>query len=86
VRSFAPIGACSDGSRTLQTGPGPAERVRTIEITPTFLDVFGVRPSLRCAFCDADAVKGAPAVIILSYAAWRRRSAAIRPRSDEPSW
>ena len=73
LRSFAAIGACSDGSRTLQTGAGPPERVRAIEITPTFLNVFGVRPSLGRAFSDADAVRGAPAVIILSHAAWRGR-------------
>jgi len=73
LQSFAAIAACSDGSRTLQTGAGPAERVRAIEITPTFLDVFGVRPSMGRAFSAADAVRGAPAVIMLSHAAWRGR-------------
>ena len=70
--TFSTIAGYSGTSRTL-TGLGPAERIPAIEITPAFLDVVGVRPSLGRAFTDADAVSGAEWVVMLSDSAWRRR-------------
>ena len=72
LRSFAAVGAMSDGSRTL-SGVGPAERLRAIEITPSLFTVLGVVPALGRTFSDADGVRGAPSAVILSHTAWRRR-------------
>ncbi|HTM24593.1 MAG TPA: ADOP family duplicated permease [Vicinamibacterales bacterium] len=72
LRSFAAVGAFSDGSRTL-SGLGPSERLRAIEITPSLFAVLGVVPALGRTFSDADGVGGAPGVVILSHTAWRRR-------------
>ena len=40
---------------------------------PNFFDVFGVRPAVGRSFVADDGRVGAPPVIVLSYAAWRRR-------------
>jgi putative ABC transport system permease protein len=70
--TYALVAGYSGGSRTL-TGVGPAERLPALEITAGFFDVLGVAPALGRFFGPADAVRGAPAVVVLSDGAWRRR-------------
>ena len=49
-----------------------AEQVEAARVTPSFFDVLGMRPAIGRAFTDADAAVGAPPVVILSDALWRR--------------
>jgi predicted permease len=51
---------------------GDAEQVEAARVTPSFFDVIGTRPAIGRAFSDADAAVGAPPVVILSDALWRR--------------
>jgi predicted permease len=75
LRTFSAVAGSSGGSRTL-TGLGAPDRLPAIEVTPRFFDVLGVAPALGRGFVDADAVRGAAPVVILSDRAWRRRFAA----------
>jgi len=77
LRSFAALAAYDGGSRTM-TGLGPAERLSGTYVTPRFFSVLGVQPSLGRDFTDADALRGAPSVVVLSDAIWRRRFDADR--------
>ncbi len=72
LQTFSTVAGYSGASRTL-TGIGQPERLPALEITPTFLDVLGVRPALGRGFTDADTVNGAAWVVMLSDASWRRR-------------
>ena len=51
---------------------GPIE-LGAVEASPNYFDVFGVRPVVGRLFRPEDGGAGAPPVIVLSYAAWRRR-------------
>lgn len=44
-----------------------------VNASPDFFDVLGVRPVVGRTFVAEDGRAGAPPVIVLSYAAWRRR-------------
>ena len=44
-----------------------------VNAAPDFFDVLGVRPAVGRTFVAEDGKAGAPPVIVLSYAAWRRR-------------
>jgi predicted permease len=70
--AFAQMAGYTGASRTL-TGMGNAERVNAIEVTPGFFSVLGVAPVVGRGFTDADAVRGAHPVAVLSDRAWRRR-------------
>ena len=70
--SLVAVGGHDGGSRTL-TGPGPADRVATAEVTDGFFTMLGVRLALGRDFEPGDAVDGAAAVAILGDGAWRRR-------------
>jgi len=72
LHAFSAIAGYSGGSRTL-TGVGAAERLPAIEVTPAFFDVLGVAPAIGRSFAASDAISGAPAVVVLSDAAWTRR-------------
>jgi predicted permease len=75
-RAFDGVAAHSGGSRTL-TIPGSApERIPMAEVSEGFLEVLGVTPALGRTFTRADTQRGAPPVVILSYATWVRRFAA----------
>ena len=47
--------------------------LRFVGASPNFFDVFGMRPAMGRLFRPADGDVGAPPVIVLSYAGWRRR-------------
>jgi putative ABC transport system permease protein len=72
VGSRAEIEA-SDGTNLTLTGLGAAERVNAVNVTPGYLSLLGVAPSLGRSF-RADDV-GQPLVII-SHAFWRGKLAA----------
>ena len=72
LRSFSALAAFNGGSRTL-TGFGAAERLPATYVTARFFTVLGVTPALGRDFNDADSVRGAPSVVILTDRAWRRR-------------
>lgn len=74
LQTFSEVAGYSGASRTL-TGVGRAERLPAIEVTSRFFDVLGVTPAFGRSFTDADMLRGAPAVVILTDAAWRRRLA-----------
>jgi predicted permease len=58
------------------TGDWEPERVRARGLTPEMFDVLGVRPTIGRPFQKEDAVVGAPRVVILSDALWRRKFSA----------
>ena len=72
LRSFSALAGFNGGSRTL-TGVGAAERLPATYVTSRFFTVLGVTPALGRDFTDADGVRGAASVVILSDTAWRRR-------------
>ncbi|MEO6235365.1 MAG: ABC transporter permease [Vicinamibacterales bacterium] len=74
LHAFSAIAGYSGASRTL-TGHGAAERLPAIEVTPRFFEVLGITPALGRDFTPADALRGAPPVVVLSDGAWRRRLA-----------
>jgi predicted permease len=49
-----------------------ARLVRGMQITPGMPAILGISPLLGRAFTPDDAAPGAPAVVLLSYEAWRR--------------
>jgi predicted permease len=54
----------------LLTGAEP-QRVDTGVVSWNFFDLFGVKPLLGRAFVPADEIRGAPAVLLLSYEYWQ---------------
>lgn len=72
------IGAWSDDERTL-TGLGRAERVRSVNVTPSLFDVLGSAPLLGRRFRESDTPDGAGRVAIVSHAFWQQR---LGGRSD----
>lgn len=48
------------------------EIVGRVHASPNLFRMLGVRPILGRDFADADAVKGAPQIVILSYEGWQR--------------
>lgn len=59
-------------------GEGWSERCLLKSVTPTFLSVVGVRPSVGRGFADTDFQAGNHRVAILSHALWRSRFGADR--------
>jgi predicted permease len=53
-------------------GRAEPERVSTGVVSANFFDVLGVRPLHGRTFRDADDVRGAPAVLVLSHKYWQR--------------
>lgn len=53
-----------------------AVRVRVQEVTPNYFEFFRWTPPMGRTFTPADAVAGAPRVIVVSYAFWRNQLAA----------
>jgi len=49
------------------------ERVAAYVVSPNVFDLLGVAPATGRGFADADASPGAPKVVLLSDALWRRR-------------
>jgi predicted permease len=55
------------------SGVGDAEQVEGARVTPSFFSTIGVKPRLGRSFNEADAEHGAPHVVVISDALWRRR-------------
>lgn len=64
------------GMSFLLLGRGESQRVRTGVVSPSFFDLFGVKPVLGRTFLPADDLPGAPAVLILSYEFWQNHQGA----------
>ncbi len=73
--SFTGVGAARDFSANL-TDHGPAVRLEGGEVSASFLELLGLRPTLGRGFTAADDRPGAPRVAILSGNCWRDRFAA----------
>jgi putative ABC transport system permease protein len=75
--AFDGLAAFADQPSTLAgecaAGDCEPERVTAYVVSPNIMDVLGAAPILGRPFAQADGVAGAPKVIILSDALWRRR-------------
>jgi len=69
-RTLTRIGAYETGDRNL-TGTGHPERVSTVSVTPEVFDVLTVRPELGRTLSEADVLKDAPLVVILTHGLWQ---------------
>jgi putative ABC transport system permease protein len=80
-RSFSAVAAYTvmspSGAYNL-TSDGEPERVRPLEVTPSFLGVIGVTPALGRDFRAEEETVGRHRVVLLSDALWRRRFGADR--------
>jgi len=72
ARSFSAMSAVSDMVLNL-TGSGEPERLIALSVSPGFLEVLGVAPSVGRAFRAEEEVVGRHRVVLLSDALWRRR-------------
>ena len=72
ARPFASTAAFREWSYAL-SGVGDAEQLEGARVTPSFFATIGVRPRLGRALSDADAEQGAPHVVVIGDALWRRR-------------
>jgi predicted permease len=71
-RGLAAVALVESRRPLLMDGADP-EPVAGAALTPSAFGVLGVRPAAGRAFVDADVEAGAPLVVILSDALWRRR-------------
>ena len=72
-RSFAALGAYDLSTVTLSVEGTGGDPVRAAAITPSILPLVAVRPQLGRPFTEADAIAGAPAVILVGHDLWRDR-------------
>ena len=72
AKPFASTAAFRSWSYALSAA-GDAEQVQGARVTPSFFATIGVRPRLGRALNEADAEAGAPRVVVISDALWRRR-------------
>ena len=56
----------------VERGTGTTLNLGAVGASPNYFDVLGMRPALGRLFRSEDGRKGAPPVIVLSYAAWQR--------------
>jgi predicted permease len=63
------------GRRQTLTGAGEPERLRTVQVSETFLDVLGVTLAAGRNFTAEECRFNGPPVAILSHALWQRRFA-----------
>jgi putative ABC transport system permease protein len=72
LRTIEELGAYRTGISTLIVGGAPATVIRSAEMTPGAFRTARVAPVLGRSLQDADAVPGAPAVVVLGYDLWQR--------------
>jgi putative ABC transport system permease protein len=72
AKPFASTAAFRSWSYAL-SGAGDPEQVQGARVTPSFFTTIGVRPRLGRALNEADAVQGAPLVVVIGDALWKRR-------------
>jgi putative ABC transport system permease protein len=74
ARSLDPLGAIGSASLIL-TGTGEPEQLAAGTITPSVIDVLGLRPLLGRAFRIGEDAPGAAPIVMLGERFWRRRFA-----------
>jgi putative ABC transport system permease protein len=72
-KSFESLAGYYNTQVTLAMEDGFPERLRGLRMTPNTLTVLRVRPIVGRDFSDADAVPGAPAVILINHRTWQAR-------------
>ena len=72
LTSFADLAALRVQTFSL-TGDAQPERVWGRQVTATFFHVLGVRPALGRMFTEAEDRVGAPSLLVITDAFWRRR-------------
>jgi predicted permease len=71
--SFESIGALGHGGPMNLTQVGAPEQVLTGLVTPSLLEILGVRPALGRWFMPAEGLTDGPGVVLLTDALWRRK-------------
>jgi hypothetical protein len=69
--SFAAMAAFNEGATNL-TGTGEPERIRTLAVSPGFLDALGLPPAMGRNFRLEEENDGRDRVVLLTDAFWRR--------------
>ena len=72
ARTLVDLGAYRAVERNLAVGEAPPEPVTVAEISASAFRVTGVPPLLGRPLLDADEAPGAPPVVVLGHALWRR--------------
>src|SRR5688572_7670995 len=72
LRTIEELGAYRTGISTLIVGSAPPAVIRSAAMTPGAFRAARVAPVLGRGLEDADAVPGAPAVVVLGYDLWQR--------------
>ncbi|HUR19155.1 MAG TPA: ABC transporter permease, partial [Vicinamibacterales bacterium] len=67
------VAIASDPDVLYLTEGGYTQSAPCSHVTTGFLEGLGIRPALGRALSDADAVEGAPRVVLISHALWRDR-------------
>lgn len=71
-RSFTALAGVNAGAAVLSDA-GEVEEVNGTDVSGDFFAVFGVEPSLGRTLTAADTKSGAPSVVVISQALWKRR-------------
>ena len=72
-RSFTHLAPFYQGTFDMTVaGDGTPHVARGTLVGPALLETLGVRPAIGRPFGDADAITGAPDVVMLTWAAWQR--------------
>ena len=71
AESFEEIAGWWRPDLNLTSGEGEPYRVRAINATDEFFDVFGVEPVRGRTFVEGEDVSGAPSIAVLSYGLWQ---------------
>ena len=72
LRTIEELGAYRTGISNLIVGSAPPMVIRSAEMTPGAFRTARVAPVLGRGLQDADAMPGAPAVVVLGYDLWQR--------------
>lgn len=67
------VALASDPDVLYLTEGGYTQSAPCSHVTAGYLEGLGIRPALGRSFSDADAVEGAPRVVLISHALWRDR-------------
>ena len=79
ARGLTDVAAISTGGAvTVVRGSAPAERRMSTIVSGNYFSLLGVRPLLGRLLSPQDDVRGAPAVVVLSYAFWQEAFAGDR--------
>lgn len=72
-QSFESLEAYNGTTLTITGGGGLPEELRGARLTPGTFSALRVQPAIGRAFSDADAVPGAPAVLLIGHTVWETR-------------